>query len=153
MYQAYKLGCKYGVSLCTYRYICLVLSSKVIPVLIHSSIPFNFLCGIVWVCCNLLRLNYNVVLHAPTFTCTGLSHTTLYALLVPACAVLLLLIVGAAIVICVKRRRRKHSVAAKSLDRNIMKSTNLDIEQGFIDNCEAVNYSLILKTLEAAVCN
>ena len=59
---------------------------------------------------------------------------------------------GAAIVICVKRRRKKHSVAAKSLERNIMKSTNLDIEQGFID-CEGVNYSLILKTLEAAVCN
>ena len=87
-----------------------------------------------------MRLNYNVVLDAPTFTCTELSHTTLYALLVPACAVLLLLIVGAATTICVKRRRRrrrrrrrKHSVATKSMDRTIMKSTNLDIEQGFMD--------------------
>ena len=85
-----------------------------------------------------MRLNYNVVLDAPTSTCTELSHTTLYALLVPACAVLLLLIVGAATAICVKRRRRrrrrrKHSVATKSMDRTIMKSTNLDIEQGFMD--------------------
>ena len=70
-------------------------------------------------------------------SCTERPDTTLYATLVPACAVLLLLLVVAAIAIGVKRRRRrrrrrrKHSVTAKSMDRIEMKSTKLEIEQGF----------------------
>ena len=75
---------------------------------------------------------YFILPHSQPYT--ERSLTTLYALFVPACAVLLLLVVGAVIAICVKRRRRrKHSVAAKSLDTIIMKSTDLDIEQGFMD--------------------
>ena len=83
-------------------------------------------------------------------SCTELPDTTLYATLVPACAVLLLLLVVAAIAIGVKRRRRrrKHSVTAKSMDRIEMKSTNLEIEQGFINKLRG-----IFKTLASAVCN
>ena len=86
-------------------------------------------------------------------SCTELPDTTLYATLVPACAVLLLLLVVAAIAIGVKRRRRrrKHSVTAKSMDRIEMKSTNLEIEQGFMNKLRGIFNCF--KTLASAVCN